>query len=217
MLFHIGSTGRSGSVFAYQMLLQMGIPTIHEKESERPFSDRKLKWVQTNPDVFHMYKGTIGWRWDLLFPKLVAEAEHKFYMVRDPVEFIKSAVTHVDGLFDQVEERLGTKYVRAARNRQAYKVTRAANYWLSYFENFSPGRKILQVETFKHGGAALEEFCNTVGIPTAVTELARPKKERINSRLRNKEYSANAVDVLLDVAPDIYDLFMQKRAVVGYR
>lgn len=216
MLFHIGCTGRSGSVYAHQMLTQMGVRSLHEKASERPFKGRHLGWVQANPLIFQRYEGTIGWQWDIDCPKLVDAALYQFFMVRDPAEFIKSATTHDDSLFDRVEAKIGTEFVRPGSDPEALKVTRAANYWIGYLDKFLPGRTLLYVEDFASGGKSLETFCHTVGLPLEITELAQPKKDRINTRAEAPNYQADALTILREQHTDVFDVLMSRREEIGY-
>lgn len=214
--FHIGCTGRSGSVYVHRMLTRMGIRSLHEKASERPFEGKPLAFVQRSPRMFQLYDGTIGWQWDINCQKLVNQALYKFHLVRDPVLFLRSAVTHDDSLYDMVERVIGTDRVRPSNNYHLTKISRAVNYWLGFLDTFSPGRTLLRVEEFHHGGAALDTFCRTCGFPPEVKKLAVMPAKPVNSRMKSDSYDADAAGKLQKAFPDLFDELMAARETVGY-
>jgi len=216
MLFHIGCTGRSGSVYVHKVITQMGIPVLHEKQSERPFADKPLIYVARNPKIFQFYRGTIGWQWDIDCKKLVSQAIYKFHLVRDPIFFLKSAITHDDSLYDKVEPHIGRSYVRDKLSDTENKLTRAANYWMGYLDTFGRNRKILKVEDFCQGGESLTTFSQIIGIPVEVTQLAVIKSSNINTRNLDTGYNENALNILQASAPDVFAVLMKRREELGY-
>lgn len=216
MLFHIGCTGRSGSVHVHRMLTRMGVRSLHEKASERPFEGKPLKFVERNPKVFQRYEGTVGWAWDINCPKLVDRAIYKFHMVRDPLTFLRSAVTHDDSLFDTVEKAIGTARVRSNPDPDLVKLTRAVNYWLGYLETFGKDRTILRVEEMTQGEESLATFCRTVGFPIEITRLAETPAKPVNSRRNKPGYNDMAVSLLNEKFPKLFDELMTAREQVGY-
>lgn len=216
MKFHIACTGRSGSVYAHRLINQLGLRSLHEKVSERPFKGRSLSYVEKNPKVFQLYDGTVGWRWDIGCPKLVAAAEHKFFMTRDPLSFLPSAVTHDDGVFDAVERAIGRKYIDKRLSGAPLKVSRAANYWLGYIDHFSSQRHHLFVEAFRLGGKSLKLFADVIGLPEAVLVLAEDMKTDVNSRRTLEAYMPDAPEILQRTAPQVFDALLAARSELGY-
>lgn len=196
--------------------MQMGLPTLHEKVSERPFVNKPLRWVARNPRIFSHYKGTIGWRWDIDCPALTKTALYQFFLARDPVKVLDSAVTHSDGLFTLVEKKIGVRYKHDFEQEGDKLLSRAANYWLGYVENFAKNRILLKVEEFHRGGRALDEFCEVVGIPREIKALAVPLRQRINTRAKSETYMPSSIERLQTIDPETYDRVMEERRRLGY-